>query len=178
MRQNHNAPIVAVIMGVAGAGKTTVGERLAERLNWEFCEGDQLHPPENLAKMLSGQPLTDIDRAPWLAAIAGAIDAWRTRSTGGVITCSALKRDYRRRIIGERAGVRLIYLGGSHELIAARLAARRGHFMPAGLLDSQFAALELPGPDEDPIVISVDQPIARIVDQIAGVLGPTVEQRW
>ena len=104
MRQNHNTPTVAVVMGVAGAGKTTVGERLAERLNWEFIEGDRLHPRENLAKMQSGQPLTDTDRAPWLAEIAGAIDAWRARNACGVITCSALKRDYRRRIVGDAPG--------------------------------------------------------------------------
>ncbi len=176
VRQNHNAPMVAVVMGVAGAGKTTVGERLAERLNWEFVEGDRLHPRENLAKMQSGQPLTDTDRAPWLAEIAGAIDAWRARNACGVITCSALKRDYRRRIVGERSGVRLIYLAGSRRLIAARLAARSGHFMPANLLDSQFAALEQPVLDENPITVSVDQPVERIVDEVAAVLRPSTEQ--
>lgn len=175
MPQNPDSPSVAVVMGVAGAGKTTVGERLAERLDWEFAEGDRLHPPENVAKMQSGQPLTDTDRAPWLDAIAAAIDAWRARGACGVITCSALKRQYRRRIIGQRRGVRLVYLDGSRRLIAARLAARRGHFMPASLLDSQFAALEPPGPDENPITISVDQPADRIVDQIAGVLLTTPE---
>ena len=174
MPQNRSAPTVAVVMGVAGAGKTTVGERLAERLNCEFIEGDRLHPPENLAKMQSGQPLTDTDRAPWLAAIAGAIDAWRARGACGVITCSALKRAYRRRIIGERAGVRLVYLAGSRQVVAARLAARRGHFMPASLLDSQFAALEPPGPDEDPISVSVDHPVERIVGVVAAVLRPTI----
>ncbi len=164
MRQNHNAPTVAVVMGVAGVGKTTVGERLAERLDWEFIEGDRLHPRENLAKMQSGQPLTDTDRAPWLAEIAGAIDAWRARNTGGVITCSALKHEYRRLIVGKRAGVRLIYLDRVARADRRPLAARRGHFMPANLLDSQFAALEPPGPDEDPIAVSVDQPVERIVD--------------
>lgn len=177
MRQNYYTPTVAVVMGVAGAGKTTVGERLAERLNWEFIEGDRLHPRENLAKMQSGQPLTDTDRAPWLAEIAGAIDAWRARNACGVITCSALKRDYRRRIVGGRAGVRLIYLVGWHELIAARLAARSGHFMPVSLLDSQLAALEPPGSDENPIVVVVDQPVEWIVDEVAAVLRPTMEQR-
>ena len=93
-----------------------------------------------------------------------------------MITCSALKRDYRRRIVGERTGVSLIYLAGSRQLIGARLAARSGHFMPASLLDSQFAALEPPGPDENPITVSVDQPIERIVDEVAGVLRPSMEQ--
>ncbi len=158
-------------MGVAGAGKTTVGERLAERLGWEFAEGDRFHPPENVAKMQSGHPLTDADRAPWLAAIAGAIDAWQARNARGVMTCSALKREYRRRIIGDRPGVRLVYLNGSRELIAARLAARRNHFMPASLLDSQFATLEPPGPNENPITVAIDQPIDRIVEQIAAAMN-------
>jgi carbohydrate kinase (thermoresistant glucokinase family) len=170
MRQSLNAPSIAVVMGVAGAGKTTVGERLAERLNWEFIEGDRLHPPENVAKMQSGQPLTDIDRAPWLGAIAQAIDAWQARNACGVISCSALKRTYRRRIIGERTGIRLVFLDGSRELIAHRLAARRGHFMPPSLLDTQFAVLEPPGTDENPVSVTIDQPVDRIVEHIAAQL--------
>jgi carbohydrate kinase (thermoresistant glucokinase family) len=173
VQQSRNDPLGAVVMGVSGAGKTTVGERLAERLHWEFAEGDRLHPPENVAKMQSGHPLTDSDRAPWLDAIAGIIDLWRARGTCGVITCSALKRQYRRRIIGDCPQVRLVYLDGSRELIAARLAARRGHFMPANLLDSQFAALEPPGPDENPITVAVGQPVDRIVEQIAAALHAT-----
>jgi gluconokinase len=173
--ESHDGPSVAVVMDVAGAGKTTLGERLAERLNWEFAEGDRLHPPENVAKMQSGHPLTDTDRAPWLAAIAGAIDLWRAHGTRGVITCSALKRDYRRRIIGHRPGVRLVYLDGSPELITARLAARRGHFMPASLLDRQFATLQPPDPDENPITIAIDQPVERIVEHIAAVLSAMAE---
>jgi gluconokinase len=157
-------------MGVAGAGKTTVGERLAERLGWDFIEGDRLHPAENVAKMQSGHPLTDADRAPWLGAIAAAIDAVLAQGTRAIVTCSALKRAYRRRIIGERAGVCLVYLDGSPELIEERLAARRGHFMPARLLTSQFAALEPPGPDENPIIVAVGQPVDRVVDQIAAAL--------
>jgi gluconokinase len=160
-------------MGVSGAGKTTVGERLAERLHWEFAEGDRLHPPENVAKMQSGHPLTDADRVPWLAAIAGVIDLWQARGVCGVITCSALKRRYRRDIIGDRPWVRLVYLDGPRELIAGRLAARRGHFMPANLLDSQFAALEPPGPDENPITVAVGQPVDRIVEPIAAALHAT-----
>jgi carbohydrate kinase (thermoresistant glucokinase family) len=159
-------------MGVAGAGKTTVGERLAQRLDWQFIEGDRLHPPENVAKMESGHPLNDADRAPWLAAVAQAVDDWRAGGTCGVVTCSALKRAYRRRIVGDRPGVRLVYLDGSRELIANRLAARRGHFMPPSLLDSQFAALEPPGSDENPIAVAADQPVDRIVGQIAAALRP------
>jgi gluconokinase len=173
VKQSRNDPSGAVVMGVSGAGKTTVGERLAERLNWEFAEGDRLHPPENVAKMQSGHPLTDADRAPWLAAIAGVIDRWQARGICGVVTCSALKRQYRRRIIGNRSRVRLVYLDGPRDLIAARLAARRAHFMPANLLDSQFAALEPPGRDENPITVAIDQPVDRIVGQIAAAL-----QQW
>jgi gluconokinase len=173
VQHSRNDPLGAVVMGVSGAGKTTVGECLAERLHWEFAEGDRLHPPENVAKMQSGHPLTDADRAPWLAAIAGVIDLWQARGICGVITCSALKRQYRRRIIGDRPWVRLVYLDGSRELIAGRLAARRGHFMPANLLDSQFAALEPPGPDENPITVAIDLPLDRIVGQIASALHAT-----
>jgi gluconokinase len=178
MRRAPDAPSIAVVMGVAGSGKTTVGERLAERLDWDFIEGDRLHPPENVAKMQSGHPLTDADRAPWLAAIAQAIDAWQARNARGVITCSALKRDYRRRIIGDRAGVRLVYLDGSRRLIARRLAARRGHFMPPSLLDSQFAALEPPDCHENPITVTIDQPVDRIVEQIAAVLSAPAGRPW
>lgn len=158
-------------MGVSGVGKTTVGERLAERLGWEFTEGDLLHPPENVAKMKSGEPLTDADRAPWLAAVAEAIDGWRRRGENGVITCSALRRSYRRQIIGERSDVRLVYLKGSRDLITERLANRRGHFMPPSLLDSQFATLEPPGPDEKPIIVGIDLPLAEIIHCIQGVLA-------
>jgi carbohydrate kinase (thermoresistant glucokinase family) len=164
---------MAVVMGVSGAGKTTMGRRLAEQLHWQFEEGDRLHSAENIAKMKSGQPLTDADRAPWLAAVAAVIERWRSRGESGVITCSALKRAYRQRIVGERGDVRLVYLEGSRELIAERLAARHDHFMPAGLLDSQFAALEPPGPEEHPITVGINRPIEEIVERIIGVLFST-----
>jgi gluconokinase len=173
VQQSRNNPLGAVVMGVSGAGKTTVGERLAERLHWEFAEGDQLHPPENVAKMQSAHPLSDSDRAPGLAAIAGVIDLWQAHGICGVITCSALKRQYRARIIGDRPRVRLVYLDGPRELIEGRLTARRGHFMPASLPDSQFAALEPPGPDENPITVTIDQSIDRIVGQITAALDAT-----
>jgi gluconokinase len=169
------APAVVVIMGVSGAGKTTIGKQLAERLHWSFIEGDVLHPPENVAKMRCGQPLTDADRAPWLGAVAGAIDGWRCRGERGVITCSALKRSYRRQIIGDRRDVRLVYLEGTREFIARRLAARQGHFMPPTLLDSQFATLEPPGLDENPIAVAIDQPLDEIIKRISGVLLSSAE---
>jgi len=158
-------------MGVSGSGKTTIGEALAARLAWEFVDGDDLHPPANVAKMHAGQPLDDDDRAPWLDAIAAHIDAWRERGISGVVTCSALKQRYRERIIGDRDWVRLIYLDGSRELIAERLATRRGHFMPASLLDSQFDTLEPPGPDEHAIVAPIDRPVASIVAGIVTALS-------
>jgi carbohydrate kinase (thermoresistant glucokinase family) len=163
---------VAVVMGVSGSGKTTIGRVLARRLGWLFQEGDALHPSENVAKMSAGHPLDDEDRAPWLAAIAARIDEWRARGEAGVITCSALKRSYRDVIIGDRPDVRLVYLAGSRELIAERLAARRRHFMPASLLDSQFAALEPPMPEECAIAVSVDAPVAGSVARIAASLVP------
>jgi carbohydrate kinase (thermoresistant glucokinase family) len=155
-----------VVMGVSGSGKSTVAVALAERLGWKFVDGDSLHPPANVAKMRAGKPLDDEDRAPWLDAIAAQIDAWAARGVSGIVACSALKRRYRERIIGDRSWVRLIYLAGSHELIAARLSTRRGHFMPAGLLDSQFATLEPPAPDESATFVDIDRPVTAIVDEI------------
>src|SRR5882672_6465750 len=119
----HNRPMVVVVMGVSSSGKTTVAKLLAETLGWQYQEGDALHPPENVAKMSSGTPLTDADRLPWLRAIAARIDEWRSRGEPGVVTCSALKRAYRDIIVGNRPDVVLVYLKGSHDLIAARMAA-------------------------------------------------------
>jgi gluconokinase len=158
-------------MGVSGAGKSTVGNALARRLGWAFVDGDSLHPPSNVAKMHAGQALDDRDRKPWLAATAAQIDAWLQRGKPGVIVCSALKRRYRNAIIGDRTAVRLIYLEGSQTLIAHRLTQRRGHFMPAALLDSQFAALESPTPEENAIVASIDNPVEAIVEHIVTVLS-------
>lgn len=146
---------VLVVMGVSGCGKTTVAKLIAETRGWAFQEGDALHPAANVAKMSAGTPLSDDDRWPWLRTIAGVIDGWLGAGESGVVTCSALKRAYRDILIGPRQGVRLVYLRGDQALIAARLAARKGHFMPPGLLDSQFATLEEPGADERPIVVNI-----------------------
>ena len=155
-----------IVMGVAGSGKTTVAQALATRIGWRFEDGDQFHPASNVAKMRAGHPLTDEDRWPWLRAIAEEVDG--TREAGGhlVVACSALKRVYRDILIGKRTGVRLIYLKGTRDLILQRLRARRGHFMPPELLDSQFAALEEPSPDENAVVVDVAPVIGVIVDEI------------
>jgi len=146
---------IVVVMGVSGSGKTTIAERLAAAEGWPLLEGDSFHPPANVAKMAAGTPLTDDDRWPWLRAIAAAIDAYRARGENAVVACSALRRAYRDVLIGDRSDVRLVYLKGSRNLIADRLGARKGHFMPAALLDSQFSTLEEPGPEENPITVEI-----------------------
>jgi gluconokinase len=158
-------------MGVSGSGKTTLGEALAKRLGWDFQEGDDLHPAANIAKMKAGIPLTDEDRAPWLAKVVAWIADELRKGHSGVITCSALKRSYRDQIVARRGNVRLVYLKGDHDLIAGRLAKRHGHFMPPSLLDSQFAALEAPGPSEHAIEIDISQPLERNVAKAAAELG-------
>ena len=171
MQELRQIARIAVVMGVSGSGKTTIGRAVAARLGWSFEEGDALHPPGNIAKMRAGQPLDDSDRAPWLAAVAARIDEWRSRGENGVITCSALKRSYRKIIIDDRREVRLVYLSGSRELIAARMVQRHDHFMPASLLDSQFETLEPPGLEENAITVSVDAPLDKIVDRLVAELS-------
>ena len=157
---------IAVVMGVSGSGKTTVAIRLSEALHCQFREGDDFHPPSNVEKMRGGTPLTDADRLPWLRKIAAQIDDWRSRDESGVLTCSALKRAYRNIIIGDRKDVTLVYLRGSRELIHQRMMARHKHFMPVALLDSQFATLEEPGPDENAVVVDVNGSPEEIVVEI------------
>ncbi len=157
---------IAVIMGVSGGGKTTVAQLLAKRRGWSVIEGDALHPRANVEKMSAGIPLTDEDRWPWLRAIAAEIDTRRARGESSVVASSALKRAYRDILIGGRSDVVLVYLKGAKEMIAERLKARHGHFMPPSLLDSQFATLEEPGPDENPIVLSIEPPAEAIVDDL------------
>lgn len=151
---------VYVVMGVSGCGKSTVGKLLAAALGARYAEGDSFHPPQNVEKMRRGQPLDDHDRAPWLAAMATAIRDWNAAGETVVLACSALKRRYRDVLRGG-GDVRFIHLAGDKALIAARLAARKGHYMPATLLDSQFAALE--PPDEcEAITVAIDAPAATI----------------
>jgi gluconokinase len=155
-----------VVMGVSGSGKSTIADRLAARLGWRYVDGDRFHPPANVAKMSAGQPLTDEDRWPWLQAIADEIARAREASQRAVVACSALKRAYRDILVHGRDDVRIVFLSGSQELIADRLAARKGHFMPPGLLASQFKTLEPPQPCERPITVSIDASVETIVDDI------------
>jgi gluconokinase len=159
-------PVIVVLMGVSGSGKSTVAAPLSAILGCQFQEGDDLHPRANVERMRGGIALTDADRLPWLHKIAEEIDGWRARGKCGVLTCSALKRSYRDIIIGDRHDVVLVYLKGSHDLIRRRMAARHEHFMPIALLDSQFSTLEEPTPDEHPIIVDVGGKPANIVYDI------------
>ena len=164
-------PCALIVMGVSGSGKSTIAARLAERLSWTFEDGDRFHPASNVAKMSAGQPLTDEDRWPWLQAIADEID--RVCRAGGqvVIACSALKRAYRKVLVHGRRDVRIIFLRGIQPLIADRLARRKGHFMPPGLLESQFKTLEPPAADENPVTVSIDASVETIVEDIVRQFG-------
>jgi gluconokinase len=164
-------PAVVILMGVSGSGKSTVGALLASRLRWEFEDADWFHPASNVDKMHAGVPLTDEDRQPWLAAIAAWIDKTRRSGGHGVIACSALKRGYRDVLMGDRPDVSLVYLKGDESLIARRIATRHEHFMPQSLLHSQFEALEEPGPDEHPVIVSIEREPREIVARILSALN-------
>jgi gluconokinase len=168
---DRNPVSVVLVMGVSGSGKTTIGTLLAGALGWDFADGDDLHPPANVAKMRGGTPLSDDDRRPWLDAISAWIDAHLASGQHGVVTCSALKRVYRDRLLLGRDDVRLVYLYSSYDLIAERQAARQGHFMPAALIQSQFETLEPPAEDEYPIAMRVDLPPVQIVAELVARLA-------
>jgi gluconokinase len=165
------APCALIVMGVSGSGKSTIADQLAKRIGWRYEDGDKFHPASNVAKMKAGHPLTDEDRRPWLRAIAAEIDRVCGDGDRVVIACSALKRAYRDILVHERRDVRIVYLKGSQQLIADRLAERKGHFMPAGLLDSQFATLEPPADSEHPVTVSIDASVETVVDNIVRQLG-------
>lgn len=163
-------PCILVVMGVSGSGKSTVAEAVARRLGWTFVDGDAFHTREHIAKMHAGHPLTDADRAPWLARIAAWIGERLAAGEPGVVVCSALRRRYREGLALGRPEVRFVYLDGDRALIERRLAERAGHFMPPALLDSQFATLEPPDPDERPVVVGIEDPPERIAEQVVAAL--------
>ncbi|MCA3322244.1 MAG: gluconokinase [Roseomonas sp.] len=148
-------PAAIIVMGVSGSGKSTIGALLAEKLGWPFADADGFHPAANVAKMASGQPLTDADRWPWLDAIAAHIATARQAAQPVVVACSALRRAYRERLRAGHNDLLFLHLAGAPEVIAKRQAARQGHFMPPSLMASQFATLEDPAAEADAVTISV-----------------------
>jgi gluconokinase len=158
--------MVVILMGVSGAGKTLIGERLAAELNWHFYEGDDYHSQRNVEKMSQGIALTDADRAPWLDALHDLIGELLAQGTSAILTCSALKRAYRDRLVCGHDGVRIVYLRGSYELIQQRLERRQGHFMKAALLASQFETLEEPEASEDVFTVDISHRPQTIVEVI------------
>ena len=162
---------VVVVGGVSGSGKSTIGAALARRLGWPYAEADEFHPTENIAKMSRGEPLTDEDRAPWLAAIAQFIDRVCARGDHAVVSCSALKRAYREVLVGTHAReMRIVLLNGDEAAIAGRLASRHGHFMPASLLRSQIATLELPQNEPHTLVVPIGGTVDEVVERVVAAL--------
>ena len=153
-----------VVMGVSGCGKSTLGRALAQRLTLPYIEGDELHPPRNIALMAAGTPLTDEDRAGWLQAIAARLAA--AASTGVVVACSALKRSYRDLLRASAPDLRLVHLSGSESVLTQRMHARSGHYMPPSLLRSQLDTLQPPGADEHAVVLNIESPPEQMLDAI------------
>ena len=181
--QDARRPVIVVVMGVSGSGKSVVGSALADALGGRFAEGDRFHPPENIGRMSAGLPLRDEDRWGWLDAIAVEIGEAERHGETLVVACSALKRVYRDRLRLASRHLSFVYLEIGREAAAARVAARKGHFMPASLIDSQFAALELPAPDEgalkldatrdpDELAASAASAILRSAPPFPGVAAP------
>jgi gluconokinase len=166
--------MIVIVAGVSGCGKSTVGALLAGHLHWRFADGDDFHPAANVEKMRAGIPLTDVDRWPWLQAIAAWMDERIAQDESAVIPCSALRRSYRDILLSGRPEARLVFLAVDREVLAQRLAARHGHFFHVELLGSQFDALEPPQPDEHTVTVVehlADQP-ADTVARIIGLLSP------
>lgn len=164
------APII-LVMGVSGAGKTTIASQLAERLGWAFLDADDLHPPANHAKMARGEPLDDEDRRPWLAAVSDWMQVKQRDGAPAVVACSALKRAYRDRLRRGVEGLAIVFIQAAPQLLAERLARRSGHFMPPSLLASQIEALEPPAPDETVIVVQAGQTPEQIVARVLEWVG-------
>jgi gluconokinase len=155
--------MIILVMGVAGSGKTTIGQLLAESLHWDFRDADDFHSQENIAKMRDGIPLTDTDRIPWLLAMQAAIQDWLQNNQNVVLACSALKKDYRQFLLFDEEHIKLVYLKGSLQTIQKRLKARQNHFMGEKLLQSQFNTLEEP---ENAIIVDVSQPPEAIMQLV------------
>jgi gluconokinase len=168
-----------VVMGVSGVGKTTVALLLAERLAVPFAEGDDMHPPANIARMSAGTPLDDADRQPWLEAVGGWLHGQRASGAGGVVTCSALRRRYRDTLRAACPEAWFLQLSGSRGLVSERLDRRSGHFMPGSLLGSQYEALEPLAADEHGLVLDVGPGPAELAEAAARALGegPGAERR-
>ena len=152
-----------VVMGVSGCGKSSVGEALANQLGWDFYDADDFHPPENVAKMASGTPLNDSDRAPWLATLHDLISSNLTRNQPGVLACSALKERYRQQLLDGNPNVQIVYLKGSYDLIWSRMSAPEDHYMKPHMLRSQFDALEEP---TDALTVDISVSVDEIVQEI------------
>lgn len=166
--------MIIVVMGVSGCGKTTIGQQLAERLGWPFFDGDRFHPPANIDKMSRSIPLTDDDRADWLAAIADRMRELIAAHRSGVFACSALKQKYRDQLRIDPRAVHFVYLKGSYDLIWARMQQRANHYMKPDMLASQFEALEEPA---DALTIEIDRQPDHIVDEIiSAVISPSANQ--
>jgi carbohydrate kinase (thermoresistant glucokinase family) len=159
---------VVIICGVSGSGKTTVGKALAQRLHWDFLEGDDFHPAENIAKMQRGEPLQDADRKPWLYRLRAELSAHLARGNRVILACSALKASYRNMLCINPGRVHFVFLTGHRLLLSQRLLQRSDHFMPVDLLQSQLDALELP---DNEFILNIDQPVAKIVDSIIHRFG-------
>lgn len=163
--------LAVVVMGVSGCGKSAVATGLAQRLGWRAVDGDDLHAPEAVARMRAGQPLSDADRLPWLDRIGTVLATATAQRQGTLVACSALRRVYRDRLRAACPGLRFVFLDGSQDLIAARMAQRQHHYMPASLLDSQLRTLERPGVDEpDVLRLEIEQPLSALLDQACRAL--------
>lgn len=157
-----------IVMGVAGCGKTTVGQLLAKHLGWQFYDADGFHPAENVAKMANGTPLTDSDRAPWLAALHALISTSLKENRPAVLACSALKESYRQQLVDNHEGVQVVYLRGSYDLIWSRISQRKDHYMKPQMLRSQFETLEEPtNALTFDVVLPVDEIVQGIIEQIS-----------
>jgi gluconokinase len=167
-------PPCVVVMGVSGCGKSTLGQALAQSLSLRFVEGDDLHPPHNVALMAAGTPLTDDDRRDWLRALADVLRQAQTAGQGVVVSCSALKRAYRDTLREGAPGLRLVFLHGPQPLLAQRLAGRQGHYMPVSLLQSQLDTLQPPQADEQALALSIEQPLpTQLAQALAALQAPS-----